>query len=223
MTDEAASLVASSDSEDEIDDMAKHPVSSLWKAWKGSNKKERKNFDFEPFKDMFETYLKEVQQEEFCYDVFHTKQQVTCTCMSSMPLIGEELDRVVSALLRFSIKTKLERNYLLAEWIRYGRCFQGAGRGTKAYLLPGGNHFICQHALSRVCGMKSYAWRGLWKKVRDGIALDHGLTGKDSNRASLESQEWIDSFLSRLEEQGVPRATRMVRYLNKDGNFMQEV
>jgi hypothetical protein len=207
----------------EIDDMAKHPVCSLWKAWKGSNKKERKSFDFEPFRESFSKYLEDLKGEEFCYDLFHSKQQLTCTCMSSMPLVGEELGRVVSALVRFSIKTKLERNYLLAEWIRYARSFQGVGRGTKAYLLPGGNHFICQHALARVCGMKSYAWRGLCKKVRDGIALDHGLTGRDSNRASIESQGWLESFLSRLEEQGVPRATRMVRYLNKDGNYLQEV
>jgi hypothetical protein len=223
MTDEAASLGATSDSEDEIDNMAKHPVSSLWKACKGSNKKERKTFDFEPFRESFETYVKEVQQEEFCYDVFHTKQQVTCTCMSSISLVVEELDRVVLALVQFLIKTKWERNYLLAGWIWYERCFQRAGRGTKAYLLSGGNHFVCQHALSRVCEMKSYSWRGLWKKVCDGIALNHGLTGKDSIRASLESQEWIDAFLLRLEEQGVPRATRMVWYLNKDGNYMQEV
>jgi hypothetical protein len=207
----------------EIDDMAKHPVCSLWKAWKGSNKKERKSFDFEPFRESFSKYLEDLKGEEFCYDLFHSKQQLTCTCMSSMPLVGEELGRVVSALVRFSIKTKLERNYLLAEWIRYARSFQGVGRGTKAYLLPGGNRFICQHALARVCGMKSYAWRGLCKKVRDGIALDHGLTGRDSNRASIESQGWLESFLSRLEEQGVPRATRMVRYLNKDGNYLQEV
>jgi hypothetical protein len=210
-------------SEDEIDDVAKHPVSCLWKAWKGSNKRERKSFDFQPFRASFATYLSDVRGEEYCYDVFHGRTQLTCTCMSTMPLEGDELEKVVSALVSFSTKTKLERNYLLADWIRYARCSQDSGKGPKAYLLPGGNHFVCQHALSRVCGMKSYAWRGLCKKVRDGVALDHGLTGKDSNRANLEAQVWMDSFLSRLEEQAAPRATRTVRYLNKDGNYVQEV
>lgn len=214
---------SSIDSDDGIDDIAKHPVSCLWKAWKGSNKKEQKSFDFQPFRESFETYLEEVRSEEFCYDIFHGKQQLTCTCMSTMSLQGDELENVLSALIRFSTKTKLERNYVLAEWIRYARCSQDSGKGPRAYLLPGGNHFVCQHALSRVCGMKSYAWRGLCKKVRDGISLEHGLCGKNSNRANLEAQEWIDSFLSRLEEQAAPRATRMVRYLNKEGNYVQEV
>jgi hypothetical protein len=208
--------------EDLVEDMSKHPVSSLWKAWKGSNKKQRSTFDFQPFRENFQAYLFELKEEDYCFDVSHTGRQSSCTCMRVMPLVGTELARVLSALVRFSTKTKLERNHQMAEWIRYANCYQSQGRGVKAYLLPGGSHLICQNALSRVCGMKSYAWRGLCKKVRDGVALDHGLTGKNSNRADPESQEWMDSFLSRLEEQGIPRATRVVRYLNNDGNYVQE-
>jgi hypothetical protein len=159
MMDNAAAFIGgrlSIDSDDGIDDIAKHPISCLWKAWKGSNKKERKSFDFQPFRESFQTYLAEVRGEEFCYDVFHRKQQLMCTCMSTMPLEGDELEKVLLALIIFSTKTKLERNYVLAEWIWYARCLQDLGKGPRAYLLPGGNHFVCQHALSRVSGIQKY-------------------------------------------------------------------
>jgi hypothetical protein len=52
MTEDAAAFSnggSSIYSDDGIDDIAKHPISCLWKAWKGSNKKERKSFDFQLF------------------------------------------------------------------------------------------------------------------------------------------------------------------------------
>jgi hypothetical protein len=54
---------SSSDSEDVIDDIAKHPISFLWKQWKRCNKKERKEFDFDGYRNLFDVYLQEIQDE----------------------------------------------------------------------------------------------------------------------------------------------------------------
>jgi hypothetical protein len=215
---------SSSDSEDVIDDIARHPISFLWKQWKRSNKKERQEFDFDGYRHLFDVYLQEIQNEPHCIDVFHTGRERKCTCMRDLKFdeSTDELERVVNALIRFGMKTKLERNQLMGEWIRYAEAYQGDTKRLLCYLLPGGNQFICQHALARVCGMKSYAWRGLCKKVRAGQSLEHGLVGKKSNRSNSDVNEWMDCFLSNLEEQGAPRATRLVRFINKDGNSVQE-
>jgi hypothetical protein len=205
------------------EEWTKHPVSVLWAEWKRSSKKEKSSFDFEPHHESFSSYLLELAAEPHCLDVFVTGRDRRCTCMHDANLgNGEELNRVVSALLKFSTKTKLDRNFIMAEWIRYADAHQEKGASLKAYLLPGGKHLICQHALARVCAMKSYAWRGLCKKVRNGTSLEHGLTGKASNNRNLVAREWIDEFLALLEEQGAPRATRLVRFINKEGNLVQE-
>jgi hypothetical protein len=196
---------------DATEEWAKHPVSVLWGQWKGTSKKEKATFDFEPHRDGFSSYIKELVAEPHCLDVFVTGRERKCTCMHDLNLEdGNELERVVSALMKFSTKLKLDRNYIMAEWIRYADAHQAKGAGLKAYLLPGGNHMICQHALARVCGMKSYAWRGLCKKVRAGKSLEHGLSGKASNNRVDFAREWLDEFLGKVEEQGAPRATRLV-------------
>jgi hypothetical protein len=73
-----------------------------------------------------------------------------------------------------------------------------------------------------VIGLKSFAWRNLCTKVREGKSLDHGLTGKASNNLKAVGHDWVDEFLTRLQEQGSPRATRLVRYINSEGNLVQE-
>jgi hypothetical protein len=208
----------SEDGSELIEDWAKHPVAILWKDWKKANKKEKKTFDFESYRDEFSSYLEGLQEGPFCLDV--KGRALTCTCMKDLNMDAEEKQAVLTGLVRFSIKTKVERNYLMAEWIRYSDCLRVDA--TKRFLLPGGTKPICQHAISRVCGMKSYAWHGLCKKVRTGVALEHGLAGKSPNRLNAQAHDWIDSFLSRLEEQAAPRATRIVRFLNRDGNLAQE-
>jgi hypothetical protein len=212
-----------SSASDISEEWTKHPVAVLWGEWKASSKKGKSTFDFQPHHDAFCSYLRELAAEPHCLDVFVTGRGRSCTCMHDAKLeVEAELERVVSALLKFSTKTKLDRNYIMAEWIRYADAHQEKGASLKAYLLPGGNNLICQHAIARVCGMKSYAWRGLCKKVRSGKTLEHGLSGKSSNNRNLVAREWIDEFLARLEEQGAPRATRLVRFINKEGNMVQE-
>jgi hypothetical protein len=205
-----------------IDDWAKHPVSVLWKDWRSCNKTQKRNFDWHFHEESFSTYLTELQAEPHCQDVFRTGRDRNCTCMNTMDLEGEELKSVVAAFLKFSTKTKLERNEIIADWIRYADAHRSIGSGKKAFLLPGGKQLICQHAIARACGMKSYAWRGLCKKVRAGEALDHGLTGKLSNRISTEAHCWLEDFLTRLQEQGAPRATRLVRFINGEGKMVVE-
>jgi hypothetical protein len=208
---------------DKSEEWTKHPVTVLWEEWKSCSKRGRSNFDFQPHHESFSSYLRELAAEPHCLDVNVTGRDRKCTCMRNANLGDDaELNRVVCSMLRFSTKTKLDRNYLMAEWIRYADAHQDKGASLKAYLLPGGSHLICQHAIARVCGFKSYAWRGLCKKVRSGKSLEHGLSGKPSNNRSDVGREWIDEFLSLLEEQGAPRATRVVRFLNKDGNLVQE-
>jgi hypothetical protein len=70
--------------------------------------------------------------------------------------------------------------------------------------------------------MKSYAWRGLCKKVRSGKNLEHGLCGKASNNRNDVAREWIDEFLALLEEQGAPCAIQLVQFINKESNLVQE-
>jgi hypothetical protein len=208
----------SEDGSDLIEDWAKHPVSLLWKDWKKASKREKKTFDYESYRDEFSSYLEGLQEGPFCLDV--KGRALTCTCMKDLNMGADEKERVLTGLVKFATKTKVERNYLIAEWIRYSDCLKGDA--TKRFLLPGGTKPICQHAISRVCGMKSYAWHGLCKKVRTGASLEHGLVGKSPNRVNTDVHDLIASFLTRLEEQAAPRATRIVRFLNRDGNMVQE-
>jgi hypothetical protein len=205
-----------------IEDWVKHPVSELWAEWKSSNKKQKSNFDFEAHKERFTSYLQELAAEPHCLDVFTNGREMACTCMKDLNMEDDQVARVVAALMKFATKTKLERDNMVAEWIRYAEAHQKNGGGLMVYLLPGGNQLICQHALARVCGMKARAWKSLRKKVREGKSLEHGLAGRAGNRQNDAGRDLIDAFLSRLEEQGAPRATRLVRYLNKDGNLVQE-
>lgn len=158
---EVANIMEESTDVESIEEWAKHPVSVLWEEWKSSNKKGKANFDFENHREAFRSFLKDVAAEPNCLDVFVTGRDRTCTCMHYLRSEEDEIERVVGALLKFATKTKVERNHVMAEWIRYAQAHQATGAGLKAYLLPGGKTLICQHALTRVCGMKSYAWRGL--------------------------------------------------------------
>jgi hypothetical protein len=149
--------------------------------------------------------------ELHCLDVFDTGWGLGCKCIHDANLDkGEELKKVVSVLLKFSTKIKLDQNYIMAEWIRYADAHQEKEASLKAYLLPGGKHLMCQHALAHVCGMKLYAWRELCKKIWSGKSLEHGLSRKGLNNKNLFAREWIDKFLALLEEQGTSCATRLV-------------
>ena len=208
------------------DEWEEHPVIVLWREWNGSKKVEKANFDFQAHKDKMSSFINGIVEEPSCLDVFVTGRRRKCTCMHELmgKLEGDKLERVVEALLKFGTKTKFERNVMVGEWIRYADAHQekAGPKVFKVYLLPGGNDLICQHALARVIGLKSFAWRNLCSKVREGKSLDHGLTGKASNNLKATSHDWVDEFLTRLQEQGCPRATRLVRYINSEGKLVQE-
>ena len=205
--------------EDDGDDWVEHPVVSLWNSWKKTPVKKRQNIDLSPHREAFHAFFLEMKEEATCKDVNQTGRLTNCTCMHDLIL---PVDQVVIYMVRFSTMTKVERRKIIAEWIRYADAFQFRG-GNRHYLLPGSHYPICQHAMARLVGLKSYAWRGLCQKVRNGDDLNHGLFGKEGNKSDSQALELVDSFLFELQEQGQPRATRVVRYLNKEKQYVQEL
>ena len=207
-----ATAVLDSDEEE----ITSHPITVLWKAWKGAKKKERDSFDMAPHRTAWMNFITKLTTEDNCMDVHCTGRLTKCICMKGIQLgqaVGED---VLSYLIGFSQMKKIERRLIMAEWIRYGDAFALSQRGGRNFLLPGSRHPICGSALARVCGLKSYAWRQLLKAVRNREDLTHGLTGKLSNRRNEEAHEWLNTFFLSLEEQASPRATRLVRTLRTE-------
>jgi hypothetical protein len=58
--------------------------------------------------------------------------------------------------------------------------------------------------------------------AKTGIPIKHGLCGRVSNRKSTDHTEALTKFMKELEQQGTPRATRLVRLLTKEGNTKTE-
>ena len=116
-----------------------------------------------------------------------------------------------------------DRRRLVAEWIKYADAYnQGQYQGL-CYLLPGTNRKICQHALARVIGKKSYAWRSLCNKVRSGVDLRHGLCGKPGNKCNEKGNDKMREFFDGLLLLGVPRATQVVRAFTRSGSTVTEL
>jgi hypothetical protein len=128
-----------------------------------------------------------------CFDTKHKDRAIKCKCLiKARDWLGDEdVDALVDYLYEFALKESKEQKAILAEWTKYGQAWKQKlynmpqYKTRKVFLLPGVPNqplaMICRNAMMAVLGMTAHSWDPLWKKVKEGHSIDHGLVGKDSN------------------------------------------
>ena len=159
-----------------------------------------------------------------CVDTKNPARVVKCFCWLEARnwLEDEDIDNLVDYLFDFSLKERKDQRILLAEWMKYGlamkqRAYNGVRQDNrKLFLIPGVNRpdaMICTYALCAILGMTHNAWDPLWKKVKEGLPIEHGLVGKVGNRKNVDYHNVLTEFFEEMKVFAGPRATRLIRGL----------
>lgn len=190
-----------------------HPLQSLRRAWLECKKKERKSFDYEPYRDDIRAYLSLLQNRGPCEDIHNVGRSINCTCLHDLDLTGEEEDSVIDYLIDYAKLSFDEQRARLLEWKKYARLFKypvkATGNNHQHYLLPGSRSYtVCKNGLSRVIGKSRHAW----DSVDDQGKKLHGLAEMPSNNSMEDAvMESLHEYFQRLRLLGAPRATLLIR------------
>jgi hypothetical protein len=162
-----------------------------------------------------------------CFDTKHKDRAIKCRCLIQARdwLDDEDVDALVDYLYEFALKESKDQKAILAEWMKYGQAWKQKlynmprYETRKVFLLPGVPNqplaMICRNAMTAVLGMTARSWDPLWKKVKEGRPIAHGLVGKASNNKKDFEPALHDFFQDMLQFAG-PRATRLIRELVRD-------
>ena len=160
----------------------------------------------------------------YCMDTKNVSRVVKCAIMHEARgwLDDGDIDSLLDYLFDFSLKERKDQRILIVEWMKYGvamkqRAYNGVRHDNrKLFLIPGVNKpeaMICTYALCALLGMTHNSWDPLWKKVKDGLPIEHGLTGKVGNKRNVNHHLVLTEFFEEMKAFAGPRATRLVRGL----------
>jgi hypothetical protein len=190
-----------------------HPLLELCKAWNASSKKEKEEFDLEPWKREFECFLDVLCNSGPCVDMHNRSRTINCNCMAQLDFANqEEQESIFNYLFQYARLSWSEQRVLVLEWKRYAAAFCSSfvGNRHRVYLLPGSSTYkICKRALAKLIGKERHAWQS----IEEGKEA-HGLTKRTVNHAQdSDTTEKLHNYFKRLQSLGAPRATRLVTSL----------
>jgi hypothetical protein len=161
-----------------------HPLLELCKAWNSCSKKEKAEFDSEPWKREFESFLDVLCNSGSCVDMNNPSRTINCHCMTELDFANEEeQEAIVNYLFRYARLSWSEQRVLVLEWKRYATAFRSSflGNRHRVYLLPGSSTYkICKSALAKLIGKERHAWHS----IQEGKE-EHGLAKKPGNRHKI--------------------------------------
>ena len=202
----------------------RHPLNEFTRCWKQCTKQEQAEFDFEPWRSDYESFLDLLCNSGECVDIHNPGRKTGCNCMGELDLTEGELNSLMNYLFRYARMSWEEQRSLVLEWKRHANLLRFCDNDPSArgqvnvktvYLLPGSStHIICKNAIARLVGKSRFAWDSIGKEGKE----EHGLTKRQTGNRSI-SEKTMDSlheYFAGLNALGAPRATRIVTDLSAD-------
>jgi hypothetical protein len=217
-TPASAALYHSHDDWEEPDRGNKSPVLYVHQHRRNLSPQNRQTCGVLHEKALIRTWFNTVASVTVCVDQKNQHRASKCSCLMEAATYadGEGIASIVDYLYEFALLELEEQRIILKEWIKYSESAQMMLKRAdrrRVYLLPGSAFLICKDALCKLLGMGHTAWTTITKIARENLPPSHGLKGQVGNRRDLQLEDTVSTFLSKLNELAIPRATMVIRQL----------